>query len=270
MAIGGGEPLQHPHLFAFMRESVRRNITPSLSTNGSRLGWRHLPFLKKYAGAVALSIEKIGEGFEEIRHFPFVKFVEAAEKISKAGIRLVFQITIGRNNIKEIEGLVSYLLRFRPYGIIFLSFKPVGRGFGYDQSFSKNESAALRKTLRKIIEINPAQKFGYDCCLAASLYGEDSRKGEFFGCSAVRSSIAVNASLDAVPCSFSKLKLGNLKKMSLPDIWSGEAAQNFRRKISDKLDSMPCLNCADKTACVGGCPELPISFCHKEVDCANN
>lgn len=205
-----------------------------------------------------MSIEHIGDKFKKRRHFDFIKFEQAAQRIKKAGIKLVFQVTVSPKNIDELETTVGYLKSHEPYGIIFLTYKPVGRGKVYDSLLETLDQKELARQLKNIAAGSDV-KFGYDCCLAPLLFDENSP--DFYGCSAVRSSIAVDLDLNAVPCSFSSSVLGNLRDSSLPDIWNSESAKSFRSAMAANINNGACANCKHRLNCAGGCPEFPLVGC---------
>jgi len=59
IAIGGGEPLEHPQLKQIIDATISRNIIPNLTTNGIHLDNEYAKFFKGRVGAVALSIADI-------------------------------------------------------------------------------------------------------------------------------------------------------------------------------------------------------------------
>ena len=55
VAIGGGEPLEHPNLKEIINLSVAHGIVPNLTTNGIHLSADFVEFFADRIGAIAIS-----------------------------------------------------------------------------------------------------------------------------------------------------------------------------------------------------------------------
>ncbi len=258
IALGGGEPLEHPLLFPMLHKIKRAGISASLATSGAHLTLIQSALLKNYCGAVALSIEHLDKRFEQRRGFSFERFRKSAENLKKTGNNLVFQITASKNNLSELADLVSFLERYEPYGIVFLAYKPAGRGKDYDGPAS-DSSMNAGVLIKEVISSHPRLRFGYDCCLAPLLSSGADQGYE--GCSATRSSIAIDINLDVLPCSFSKTVIGNLHDDGLVEIWNNVKTDEFRNKLITDMDGPLCSACPHAKNCLGGCPEFGLHSC---------
>lgn len=59
VAIGGGEPLLHPDIIPILQYGKKLGLVINLTTSGAHLDFDRLMALKRYAGAVALSLEGV-------------------------------------------------------------------------------------------------------------------------------------------------------------------------------------------------------------------
>lgn len=59
VAIGGGEPLEHPQLEQIIEATISRNIVPNLTTNGIHIDREYASYFKGKVGAVAFSVTDI-------------------------------------------------------------------------------------------------------------------------------------------------------------------------------------------------------------------
>lgn len=59
IAIGGGEPLEHPQFKQIIEATISRNIVSNLTTNGIHLDGEYASYFKGRVGAVALSVTDI-------------------------------------------------------------------------------------------------------------------------------------------------------------------------------------------------------------------
>lgn len=263
VALGGGEPTTHPHLTTFLKKLRQNNIVPNITTNGKKLSLKTLFALTRYAGAVALSTEFIGDKFEKRRGFPYAKFVKSIKKLKRLGINVVFQITLSRDNLSELDQTLKELIKYKPYGFLFLAYKPQGRGKNYDQPISKANRPEILKTIEIIFSnLSGKTKIGFDCCLAPMLMGHKNWQ-DFKGCSASRESLAIMPNLDVLPCSFivGQAPVDNLRDKNLLDIWQNKNFQDFRQKLASKRDSKKCSGCQKKGICLGGCPYFNLANC---------
>ena len=265
IALGGGEPTLHPLFTNFLKEIRQRGIVPNVTTNGKNLSWKTIYHLAKYAGATALSAEEIGKEFEERRNFPFTDFIKTVKKLKAAGIKLVFQITVSKGNLARIKKTVNFLVKYKPYGILFLAYKPQGRGKNYDLPLAMADQAEVKKNFREIFnDLKGKTKIGCDCCLTPALMHFENNLN-FQGCSASRESVAITSDLKVVPCSFLNNLNGwdGLKEKSLLGIWQGEKFNDFRERIAQIMTKKKCVNCTSLKTCLGGCPEFEIVKCIK-------
>ena len=211
---------------------------------------------------MALSLEFVGLDFEKRRGFKFERFLESAKLLNKVGSKLVFQITVSQSNLDKIYEMVKLISHLKPYGVVFLTYKPVGRGQHFDAPLSVIDHNQVLKNLQSCFKFLNDQKIkiGYDCCMGNLL---TSLGTTVYGCSATRESIAINTNLDVLPCSFTKdIKLGNLHKENLSSIWHNYQANLFRLKLKDKItNDKNCQWCQYNTTCLGGCPVFDLVRC---------
>ncbi|MEA3464246.1 MAG: radical SAM protein [Patescibacteria group bacterium] len=265
VAIGGGEPTLHPLFADFLKEIRKHNIVPNVTSNGKILNWKTVYAMAKYAGAVALSIEELGSKFKQRRNFSFKDFLKSVKKFKAAGVKLVFQVVISKGNLHRVNQTVKEIVKYNPYGILFLAYKPQGRGKQYDSPLSQVNHLEVVKVLKNIFkDLKGKTKIGFDCCLTPALMNMKNNSS-FIGCSASRTSVAIMPDLTVLPCSFldTDNKWENLKHKSLLDIWQGNNFNNFRRQIAKKMIQPICKDCLNKDICLGGCPIFKLVGCHK-------
>jgi radical SAM protein with 4Fe4S-binding SPASM domain len=269
VALGGGEPLLHPDILAIIRHARSLGMVPNLTTTGLTLDRETLDVLHQCCGAVALSLEALDTAFTRRRRSGFAAFEVALQTLLNRGIPTVLQVTLSAQTLPDLPRLVDYALRFPLYGVIFLAYKPVGRGHGFDHPLSVLDAQTVRAALRDALErLMPHTKVGYDCCLAPSVAGVDQARGApvahlVEGCSAARSSVGVTPELDVVACTFLPgLPLGNLHHQDLAQVWDAQPAQLFRRRLDAQVeDRAGCRACTYRRGCLGGCPAWDLVPC---------
>jgi len=275
LALGGGEPLLHPRFEAVLDLAFSLGMVTNLTTTGDGMTARALDAMQRCCGAVALSLEGVGEEFSVRRKAGFRFFEESLARLVEHGIRPVFQVTLSAESLRELPSIVDYCLGCPSlYGVIFLAYKPVGRGRGFNEPLARLPAAEVYAALKQaFVKLAAHTRVGYDCCLTPAITGIDvemglCQNGLLEGCSAGRSSVGITPELDVVPCTFATHRaFGNLRQRSLLEIWHGEAAARFR----ERLDSLgerdaACRACPSRRDCLGGCPEWELVRCTRSPD----
>jgi radical SAM protein with 4Fe4S-binding SPASM domain len=273
MAIGGGEPLLHPDIVRILELCRDLGIVANLTTTGIGLSPRVLDAMASSCGAVALSLEDVGEGYAVRRRMGFDAFEAALAKLLGRGLRVGFQVTLSAQNLARLPAIIDYALTVEGlYGVIFLAYKPVGRGDGYETPLSAIPPDELYPWLRHaFVRLSKHTKVGYDCCLTPGIAGIDldlgfSELDLLEGCSAARTSVGIGVNLDVMPCTFTGHRaLGNLREKSFTAIWADAPASAFRAEVDALGDhSEACTTCRLRDACLGGCPEWDLVRCRRQ------
>ncbi len=269
VALGGGDPLLHPD-FVRILEAVRlRGMVPNVTTSGAYFTPENLRALRKYCGAVALSLEGVGSRYSERRSLGWEGFCESLDVMHENQIPTVLQVTVSAGNLYELPEIVSFALTRELYGVIFLAFKPVGRGDGFDNPLSSCPGAEVSDALaRAFRRLSGHTRVGYDCCLSAVIAGMNENifghaNEDLEGCSALRGSVGISVNQEIVPCTFVEhLPCGNLQETSVHDCWHGKSAADFREKHEAAVaqDSV-CSRCSYAQKCMGGCPVYDLGRC---------
>ena len=273
IAIGGGEPLLHPRFGDLLALSRSKGVVPNVTTAGTHLTPKNLSVLKKYCGAVAVSLEDIGDGFMTRRKSGFTLFEKAIQKLLKAEIPTVIQVTLSDENLDQLPQIADYCQQVKGlYGVIFLAYKSVGRGIGFNQPLAVRPAGEVFKRLRStFLKLSKYTRVGYDCCLAPGIAGLDREMGfeehdMLEGCSAMRHSFGIDTSLNVIPCTFVQDKvMGNLKDGDLGTIWDGQNGEAFRSRFANQVaDNRSCSTCRSNQSCLGGCPVFSLVNCSRD------
>jgi radical SAM protein with 4Fe4S-binding SPASM domain len=261
VALGGGEPTLHPALPLILKETYDRGIVPNLTTNGKKMLPRVINAISNYCGAIAFSVEDLGQSFYQRRGFKIKKLFKLATSLISIGVKVVFHITVSRSNFKKLPKIVEELADLKPYGIVFLVYKPVGRG-QFSESLVTIDPKKLHEKIRMALQILQVRtNVGFDGCFAPalSLLSLVSRYHAYEGCTATRTSANVTPTLDVRPCSFLNQVAGNLNNKTLIDIWNGDAFENFRFHMQKHMSA--CFHCILIKQCLAGCPQMKLVPC---------
>lgn len=248
VALGGGNPNQHPEFTEFLRTTrVDFGIVPNYTTNGRGLSREVLNATSDYCGAVAVSA-----------YPPFFETEAAIQSLTDMGITTNVHFILSSKNIgtaiKWLKKPPAFLSR--AHAIVFLNYKPVGR-FA-DNRLLANQSSRLQEFFRLATQGRHPWRIGFDTCTITGL----ARMGDVHGfsvegCDAGRFSMFVSEDLRAYPCSF-MVEAGyegvELSGTSLRDVW-----QNHRdfNTIRSQHASGGCADCSTPSHCLSGCPIFP-------------
>lgn len=247
IALGGGNPNQHPDFCQILKIIRERGIIPTYTTNGIGLSDEILGTSSEYCGAVGISA-----------YPPFDFLAHNIESLHKRGIRVNLHCILSSENISQL----CNWLEEPPYwfewlnAIIFLNYKSVGKGV----PMRKLTETELQTFFRLVAY--SGIKTGFDSCsISGVLKYLDVPAFLTESCEAARFSAFISEDLKMYPCSFmsgSRMH-GDLKKDSILKIWNeNESFKAFRAKSLTRR----CSDCCLSTDCQGGCMFLPeINLC---------
>jgi MoaA/NifB/PqqE/SkfB family radical SAM enzyme len=232
VAIGGGEPLEHPDFLEIIDETVKRGIVPNFTTNGVHLTEEVCNNIQGKVGAVALSVVSVNEIEKEkvkmLRYYGIetnIHYVLSSENIEEAT-----RIANGKSN----QGLVGI------NAIIFLTYKPAGRaGDGCVIKKGEDYDEFLSAIAKKGIE---RPKMGFDACFVPMLLSNetvspmlvDCCEGGFF-------SVYIDHKKNVSPCSFCGGKdVYSLDEYDFYDIWNNQF-ELFRNRQKNRCKNYSCI-----------------------------
>ncbi len=249
VALGGGEPLEHPDFFDIIEETVKRGIVPNFTTNGRLLTAETFDRLKGKVGALAISITKI----EELN-----AFTQLLKR--RNGIKLNLHYILSRDSIEEAIGIVKGKyndLLYDVNAIVFLTYKPAGRGGGRNLI---SPGRILNAFLKEIQMQKVSCKIGFDACLVPMLSRNIQEQDNYVDfCEGGFFSVYVNEKKEVSPCSFSNGKDSfSLNNYDFYDIWLNKLQAYRERQTNHCITT-----CKAKSFCRGACAYYPpITTCY--------
>jgi radical SAM protein with 4Fe4S-binding SPASM domain len=250
VALGGGNPNQHPQFIQILKETVIQGIVPSYTTNGMGLNLEILKATKEYCGALAISA-----------YSPYESYLESViDFVSKYDIKTNIHFLL---NTETIEKAISWLKHPPTFlkkinAIIFLNYKPVNSS----KDLLLKKSPLLKDFFEQIGNNKTHLKIGFDSCSISGIVQYMTVNKIFYeSCEAARFSAFISEDLKMYPCSFmvNTNEYGDLRNNSILDIW-----QNSNPFIShrNKILNNACSDCAFKPDCNGGCQYIEnINLC---------
>lgn len=244
VALGGGNPNQHPHFEKILRLTRQKyGIIPSYTTNGRGLNEKVVRATKEYCGAVAVSLYP---PYKELE-----KNITILQSYSiKTNLHFVLSTQTIPLAIKWLKNIPIFLRGLN--AIIFLTYKPVG--IKADDSLVMTNSQMLERFYETISSSQFPFKIGFDSCGVSSIVDYiDYNETLVEACEAARFSAFISEDMKMYPCSFMIDSIEGISILSNPmnDIWKNDI--NFKN-IRNRLRRNECANCTKYEDCLGGCP----------------
>lgn len=239
IAVGGGNPNQHPQ-FIEMLELIRaKGIVPSYTSNGEGLTDKILSATKQYCGAMAISL-----------YPPYDEIERITSRIKFFGVKLNVHIILKTDTIEMLtEWFMNPPAWFENINaVIVLNYKPIAS--------SKELMVTNKEQLRDFysaVSNCSAVKVGFDsCCVPGIVTWMNVNPSLIESCEAARFSAFISEDMKMYPCSFmaNTNDYGDLRRNTLVDIWkNNQAFIDHRNKILNN----DCKNCQMQSICNGGC-----------------
>ncbi len=251
VAIGGGEPLEHPDFLEIINETLEYNIVPNFTTNGENLTNGLIKKLKEKIGAIAISTNDLNSINSNL-----------ISKLKINNIKCNIHYVLDGQNIKQainiLAGKYNSALK-NINSIIFLTYKPLGRATK-DYILKLNNDFSIFVNL--IDETQCASRIGFDACFVPMLMHYTNVDINYVDpCECAFFSVYIDENLMMSPCSFTNDSsyTYSIEKYSIEHIWS-KLFRNYRDSIFNDCVS----NCKNKNECRGRCPYFEhLTLCHK-------
>lgn len=251
IALGGGNPNQHPCFVEILRLIREKGIVPTYTTNGGGLTDEVLRATAKYCGAMAVSVYP---PFDEAYYGQLIS------QITSYGIKVNLHAIIREDYLD----LWTQWLKEPPLflekvnAIIFLNYKPIGKD---GDSLLPRDMEKVERFFRAVNDCH-AVKIGFDSCSMSGIVKWMNVQKELVEpCEAARFSTFISEDMKMYPCSFlvENGYYGDLRRFSLIDIWQ---KNEFFYQFRDNTLPGRCVGCQHADVCKGGCRLFEkINFC---------
>jgi len=241
IAIGGGEPLEHPGFIDIIDTTHTRNIVPNFTTNGDLIDNTIAKEIASKVGAVAISCQNIDD-------LDTGKVELLSEFEIKTNIHFLLNYNTLQQAIDILKGQYNKSLT-KINAIIFLTYKPYGRA---DESKILNLNDKFLNFVNLIDNSRCCAKIGFDACFVPNLMRYTNVNINYIDpCECAFFSVYVDEKMNVKPCSFTtdETESFNLKDYSFEDIWDVKFQKIRKTRVNDCNS-----NCKLKTECRGGCP----------------
>jgi radical SAM protein with 4Fe4S-binding SPASM domain len=241
VALGGGNPNQHPQFIQILKETFIQGIVPSYTSNGTGLNHDILKATKEFCGALAISA-----------YSPYESYLELiVNDISKYDIKTNIHFLLNTDTIERailwLKQPPAFLRKIN--AIIYLNYKPINSS----RELLLKNSSLLQDFFEQVEKNKTHLKIGFDSCSISGIVKYLNVSKIFYeSCEAARFSAFISEDLKMYPCSFmiNTDCFGDLKDYSIIDIWKNSQSFISHR---NKILNHNCKHCSLSTECNGGC-----------------
>lgn len=253
IALGGGEALHHPDLFAVAAYARSRGIVPNLTTSGQGMTVALAEACRVF-GQINVSVDAVRANRGKLSFADVESALRLLRSVKKeVGINCV----VSRSSYDGLPAVVRFARSLRLSEVEFLRFKPAGRGVG---RFADEDllPAQGRGIYRRAIwlALRHRMRIKLDCSFAPMIFAHNPsrRVAEFLGvvgCEGGNILASVMPDGQMVGCSFGGPPEGDVRAAgALAATWpSGFSA--FRDYVKNAPE--PCRSCTYLSLCKGGC-----------------
>ena len=255
VALGGGEPLEHPQLEEILRVTRDRGIIANFTTNAISLTADRARTIAPLVGAVAVSVSDL----RAIR-------ADKIRYLTDAGVRVNLHFILDAESITQATDLLRGRSNPLPDGvnaIVFLTYKPRGRA---NADRCLKPGAELDAFLCAVNEATCNAHVGFDACFVPLLMSRTNTVIDYVdSCECAFFSVYVDEQMNVRPCSFATgdRDKWNLHKNSMGEIWNFHFEAYRDQQIARQCQS----ECEQVGQCHGNCAyfsELQLCLTHTQ------
>ena len=261
----GGEPTSNPKLLDYIRYVKGKIPRITITTNGSLITDEMARKLKEAGLNMAkISIDGLNDFHNQFRNFEnaYEKAIGAIKNFQKHGIEVRVQSTLTKNNTKDLLELMEVLSDLKISHQTIVPVCPIGRAdkeMMLDKESYKDFIFEMHNKVKYLIEKGTTTNFQIRPVFGARELFEGLSNTSFetlsmkYSCEALQNTMEVQPNGAVVPCSFLSLSIGNVRDLSLLDIWKSSQANELRTLFENNKNNEHCLNCKKSDLCNGGC-----------------
>jgi SynChlorMet cassette radical SAM/SPASM protein ScmF len=260
--LTGGEPLLYEELRELVKFLTSEDLSIFIETNGTLFDKNLLEsFQSAKVAQISISLDAATETVhDEIRGVSgcFQRTMEGLSLLASSGLNFQLIMTLQRKNSREIPALIRLCEKLGARSLKINHLLPCGRA---KKAFKRRDNLELEELINLYEEVEAkwlssnGLEIIFDLPVAFRSI-EDIKHRKIKACQ-ILNILAVLANGDFSICgigqSVKELRMGNLYRDSIKEIWQHNSLLNeLRQSLPMKLEA-PCGNCIFRCQCLGAC-----------------
>ena len=244
IAMGGGEPFLHPHVFDIAAYAREKEIVPNITTNGVVMDSEAAHRCQVF-GSVHISCHDPSE---------LPRLVNPVRNLKRAGIDIGVNVLVSAESYASLPQIWGWCANEGVSRILLLKFKLTENNHECDSMLlSIDQERSIMPLIRQLSRRHSIMPM-LDCSFfpALACNKPDRKDLDFFdvnGCLGGNAILAITSDGQFKPCSFCHKTYGNALSLSLNAWRENRELSKFR---SQRLHSS-CYSCDYEDLCNGGC-----------------
>lgn len=262
VSLIGGEVSMRSDWGTIVKALTDGGVRVSIITNGYLFSENLISELKKVqVESVAISLDGPEDIHDQFRQRgSFTRALQAIDVLTKNGIPVSVISTLHSKNVEYLDNMYEILKEKEIFAWQLQACSPMGNaskgGLLTEIDFQQVIRFVEKHLVNSQFVIGIADNIGYYTQSEGYLRGNTSGRAVFSGCRAGLTGIGIDSVGNVRGCEsmYDDVFIeGNLREMSLYEIWSDPNAFSYNRQFTlDKL-SGKCSDCAYNRRCAGGC-----------------
>jgi len=238
VALGGrGDPETHKDFEKIVKYCRENNVVPNYTTSGQQMTDEKMNITKEYCGACAVS------------YYPYMKtpYYTTAKNMIEKGIKTNYHVMFTQDSSQDIFDLLegkqesNIIVPSGLNAVIFLLFKPWGRGAGHNELIPTKENIEKFTSLLSIYSSRSnGPKIGVDSCCACQMKQfksfENFDERTIDTCEGARMSAYISPTMKMIPCSFGDIDRNgiSLRDLTIKEVWDhADYFKDFRKRLQE-------------------------------------
>jgi len=248
IAVGGGEPLTHPHIIQITKLVAQTEMALTITTSGFGLNDKRLhELIENGLNHLQISLNGSTETINKYSRDGYQYAIKALKQLSHTTLSYGINWVARKTNLSDFENIVQLAKHYKAENINILRYKPSPREDYTKESLDENEFLTLAEKIKQVRRIKVKTDSAYSNLLIHINNGKVSKNT--CGCGAGKTFMAITPDGSFKPCSH--LSLSD-KRKTIANYWKNAPDIITLRKIKLKNDPDSCENCTFEELC-GGC-----------------
>ena len=251
LVFSGGEPLLHPHFCDFLKKAKDMDFNVTVLSNLTLLTDEIIDALTyKHACCVNVSLYSMEAAVHDsitTLKGSFEKTKNNILQLIKNNVAVQINLPVMKQNMTTFTGVIEWGQNHKC--VVNTDYLMMARSdHSTDNLVNRLSAEDMRTVIKEFMRKDVVAKTSMDNYLKTGDINQYNKNDRICGVGITTLCMVTNG--DVFPCAgWQKFTCGNLKQMSLREIWQDSPQVNYLRSIR-RRDFKKCINCEDQDYCL--------------------